>query len=101
MLGEWENKVNGYTSYLGGGGSKGRNIKQEGKQLEIKIELVSYAYLIFFASEGRGGEGRGRFLEKVMSHNMNFCPVLKLMVSRQTDRVSCRGASLLKISLYK
>ena len=44
MLGEWENKVNGYTSYLGGGGSKGRNTKQEGKQLEIKIELVSYTW---------------------------------------------------------
>ena len=41
----------------------------------------------------------GRFLEKVMSHNMNFCHILitngvqtDRTTDRQTDRVSCRGA---------
>ena len=38
----------------------------------------------------------GRFQEKVMSHNMNICYVLKTN-GVQSDRVYCRGASLLRI----
>ena len=52
------------------------------------------------SGEGRGGVRIGRFLEKVMSHYENLdTRTTELQTDRQTDRVSCRGASLLKTIL--
>ena len=46
----------------------------------------------------------GRFLKKVIMNNMNFCHVLKtngVQTELQTNRVSCRAASLLKNGIVR